>query len=432
MNDLFDAGPKNTPLAALLRPESLDEIIGQEHITGPGKLLRRRVEANQIGSILLYGPPGTGKTTTARAVGKMLGKRFVALHGARNKVKDVRDILPAAKDHPTLLFLDEVHRFSATQADELLDICEDGAMDFIGATTENPFHAVPKALVSRSTIMKIEPISMEDMERIIQRGLSHFEGQGLTVCFAPGMMEMLAGRAGGDARRALTAVENLCLGRSGSFEVTREDIEEVFQGSAVNFDRQGDMHYDITSAMIKAIRGSDPDGALYWLARLIHGGEDPRFIARRLIVHASEDIGLADNTALQTAVCAAQAVEFVGLPEARINLSHAVLHLARAPKSNSAYRAINLAMSHVETQRPLDVPLYLRDGHYAGAKALGHQGYKFPHDDPRGWVEQDYIPGIPRGTFYQSDARTEGTFEKRADMLEEKTKGRGAPRKFPG
>ncbi|MFW2587061.1 replication-associated recombination protein A [Sagittula sp. SSi028] len=428
--DLFDAAPsdRRRPLADVLRPTTLDEVIGQTALVAEGSILRRRVAADAVGSVLLYGPPGIGKTSIARAIGNMLGKEFRVLHAAGVRVQDIRKIADEARIRPILMFVDEVHRLSATQADDLLTICEEGTTDFIGATTENPYHAIPKALISRSQVLKLEPLTLEDMVQVVRRGLAHLSAQGIDIALTEAQITLIAGRSGGDARRALTTLESLSIGHTGA--VTEAMIEEVYAAAPVNFDRTGDQHYDITSAFIKSMRGSDPDATLYWLAVLVHAGEDPRFIARRIMIHASEDIGLADNTALQTAVAAAEAVERVGYPEAQIILAHAALHIARAPKSNAACRGIGAALSYVRSHPQLSVPLHLRDAHYAGAKALGHSGYRFPHKDPRGWVEQTYVEGVPRGAFYQSDARDAATFEKRADAHWESVTGQPAPRTF--
>jgi putative ATPase len=432
--ELFDTAPMqgSQPLAAVLRPKTLDDIIGQSALTTPDSVLRRRIAAKQLGSVVLYGPPGVGKTSIARAIGATLGKEFRSLHATRAGVKDIRKIADEARMIPILIFVDEVHRFSATQADDLLAICEDGTADFIGATTQNPYHALPKALISRSTILKLEPLSIEDMAKVVARGVAHLREQGLDVVMTPAQVTMIAGRSGGDARRALTTLESLAVGHADGkpIKITEEMLEDAYQAAAINYDRSGDEHYDVVSAFVKSMREADSDAVLYWLARLIHVGEDPRFIARRIMIHASEDVGLADNTALQTAVAAAQAVEMIGFPEARIILAHAALHVARAPKSNSACRGIGLALQAVENEAPASVPLHLRDAHYKGAKDLGHAGYDFPHDDPRGWVEQEYVPGLQPGKFYQSDARHSPTFEKRADDFWENTTGIKPRRRF--
>ncbi len=435
MSDLFDLSKEQgkQPLAAALRPRSLDEVIGQDALTAKGSILQRRIAADQLGSIVLYGPPGIGKTSIARAVGNMLNKDFRPLHATRAGVKEIRQLADEARMRPLLIFVDEVHRFSATQADDLLAICEDGTADFMGATTQNPYTALPKALISRSTILKLEPISLKDMEKVVVRGLDHLKSTGIKVALSAEQMRLIAGRSGGDARRALTTLESLAVGHMPGkpVTVTEEMIEEAYMASPVNHDRSGDQHYDIISAFIKSMRGgAAADAVLYWLARLIHAGEDPRFIARRIMIQASEDVGLADNSALQTAVAAAQAVELVGYPEARIILAHAALHVARAPKSGSANHGISAALAAVASEPPLPVPLHLRDTHYQGSEKLGHGGYRSPHKDPRGWVDQQYAPGIEPGRFYKSEARDAPTFEKRADEYWERITGRPSPRRF--
>lgn len=434
MSDLFHkAEPFNpSPLAAELRPQTLDDIIGQQAIVAPGSTLRRRMAAGRLGSIILYGPPGLGKTSIARAVGNSLGKSFRPLNATRAGVADIRKIADEARIRPTLIFVDEVQRFSATQADDLLALCEEGVVDFIGATTGNPYHVLTPALVSRSTILKLEPLTLQEMQQVVMRGIDHLRQQGIAVEIAPQQLRQLAGRSGGDARRALTALEGLAVGHPQGevVRISQAMIDEAYASAPVNHDRSGDAHYDVVSAFVKSMRGSDPDATLYWLARLIHGGEDPRYIARRIMIHASEDVGLADNSALQTAVAAATAVEKIGYPEAKIILAHAALHVARAPKSGSACRGISLALDYVASRPAAIVPLYLRDAHYKGAEALGHVGYQFPHDDQRGWVEQDYAPDIAQGSFYQSDARDGGTFEKRADEYWERLTRQPQARRF--
>lgn len=417
MTDLFDTGIPlgKAPLAARLRPAHLDDIIGQSAILAPNSILRRRINGNCLGSVILYGPPGIGKTSIARAIGNTLEKQFRSLNASRASVADLRKLADEARLIPLLIFVDEIQRFSTTQADDLLALCEEGTVDFIGATTGNPYHVLTPALISRSTILKLEPLSLDEMEQVLKRGIDYLDAQGIHVKLTPAQRRVIAGRSGGDARRAITALESLSAGHAkGPVTVTDGMIEEVYAAAPINHDRSGDAHYDVVSAFVKSMRGSDPDATLYWLARLIHGGEDPRYIARRIMIHASEDVGLADNTTLQTAVAALQAVEKIGYPEAQTVLAHAALHVARAPKSMSSARGISSALHFVSTQPPAAVPLHLRDNHYKGAASLGHVGYRLPHDDPRGWVEQVYGP-VPQGTFYKSDARNAPTFEKRAD-----------------
>lgn len=434
MSDLFDKALPvgHLPLAAALRPGTLDDVIGQSAIVGPQSILRRRIAARALGSVILYGPPGVGKTSIARAIGTMLDKTFHPLHATRAGVADIRRLADEARIRPILIFVDEVQRFSATQTDDLLAICENGTADFIGATTGNPYHVLTPALVSRSVILKLEPLSIEDMQEVVRRGIAHLGQTGIAVEMTEAQIRLIAGRSGGDARRALTTLESLAVGhRGGAVKITESLLEEAYAAAAVNHDRSGDQHYDVVSAFIKSMRGSDPDATLYWLARLIHAGEDPRYIARRIMIHASEDVGLADNSALQTAVAAATAVEKIGYPEAQIVLAHAALHVARAPKSTSACRGISLALAAVASAPPVIVPKHLRDTHYKGAEALGHVGYRLPHDDPRGWLEQDYVPGLRPGTFYQSDARGSATFERRADEFWADVTGAPQPRSFP-
>lgn len=417
-NDLFSAASKADrpkPLAEEARPKSLGGVVGHEALLGPGKLLRRKVESGRLGTVILYGPPGTGKTTIARAIGATMGKDFRTIHGAESGVAEIRKLAQEADVRPVLAFADEIHRFNSSTQDRLLSLTEDGVFDLIGATSVNPYHNLTPALVSRATILELHPLSIEEIEKIVERAAWRLKDEGVAVSFGEGVLRSLAGRAGGDARRAIKALEDIAVGREGNLEVTQDMVDEVYEASPIMYDRTGDAHYDIVSAFVKSMRGGDEDATLYWLARLVHGGEDPRYIARRIMVHASEDVGLADNAALQTAVAALHAVEKIGYPEARIVLAHAALHVCRAPKSNSAYAGINRALEHVRTQPPVPVPMHLRDTHYEGAAPLGRGGYRSPHSDPRGWTEQEYLPGVEPGTFYRSDARDAATFEKRAD-----------------
>ncbi|MEZ0168144.1 replication-associated recombination protein A [Microvirga sp. TS319] len=431
-SDLFSKAQERRPkpLAAEIRPHTLDELIGQRHILGPNGPLRRRVQAGRLGTVILFGPPGVGKTTIARAIGQEMRKEFRSLHPASSNVSDIKAVAQEARAKDVLVFIDEIHRFSSAQQDYLLDLTETGTFDLIAATTGNPYHVLTPALVSRASIFQLEPHSLDDLKNVVERAVDFLAQQkGLDVRLDGEALKQLTGRAGGDARRVLNALETLVLGSppGTTVPITGSMVDEVYQASPLPFDRKGDFHYDTISAFIKSMRGSDPDATLYWLARLIHSGEDPRFIARRILIHASEDVGLADNTALQTAAAALTAVQHVGYPEAQIVLAHAALHIARAPKSNSACRGIGAAMSYVKSQPMISVPPHLRDGHYAGAAKLGHIGYQFPHDDPRGWVDQTYAPGIRSGQFYQSDGRGGHTFEARADAWWERVTGQPQP-----
>lgn len=419
MSDLFTTAnaSRPKPLAAELRPSRLDDIVGQRHLLAPDTMFRKRVASGRIGSVVMFGPPGIGKTTIARAIGNESKREFRSLHPAHNKVEDIKAVAAEARDKPILVFVDEGHRYNAAQQDYLLSLTEEGVFDFILATSENPYFALTRALVSRSTIFELKPLTVEEMEEVVRRAIRHLQRKGIGLQIAPEMITMIAGRSSGDARRALNVVEGLVAGVAEGETVlaTPEMVEEIYAASPLPYSRQGDDHYNCISAWIKSMRGSDPDATLYWLAKLIAGGEDPRFIARRLLIHASEDVGLADNSVLSTAAAALAAVQHVGYPEAQIILAHAALHIARAPKSNSACRGISLALEYVKSQPNIPVPPHLRDTHYSGAKELGYEGYQFPHDDGRGWVPQDYAPGVTQGQFYQSDGRGGATFEERAD-----------------
>jgi putative ATPase len=399
----------NAPLAVRMRPQSLDEVVGQDHLLGAGSPLRRLVEGAAPASVLLYGPPGTGKTTLATLVSQSIGRRFVALSALTAGVKEVRAVIDEARrrltrsGESTVLFIDEVHRFSKTQQDALLGAVEDRIVLLVAATTENPFFSIVSPLLSRSLVLQLHPLTDEDVRTLIHRTVEDERGLGGALGLAKDAEDHLVRLAGGDARRALTALEAAAdsAAATGLEEIDLATVEATVDKAAVRYDRQGDQHYDVTSAFIKSIRGSDVDAALHYLARMIEAGEDPRFIARRLIVHASEDIGMADPTALQVAVAAQQAVQFIGMPEGRLALAQATIHLATAPKSNAVITAIDAALSDVRAGGAGSVPPHLRDGHYTGAARLGHaQHYRYPHNVPEGVLAQQYPPDNLIGRDY--------------------------------
>jgi putative ATPase len=394
------------PLATRMRPASLDEMVGQEHILGPDKPLTVLAESGRLPSILLWGPAGSGKTTLAYILGANVGGEFVQLSAVASGVADARKVMARAKDslYPTVLFVDEVHRWSKSQQDVLLPAVEEGTIILIGATTENPYFSLVSPLLSRCLLLRLEPLSAGDVRTLLDRALTDSERGlgGVEVKVTDEALDHLADIAGGDARVALTGLEAAVLAAQarGETEVDRPAAEEAIQKKAIVYDRQGDAHYDVISAFIKSIRGSDPDAALFWLARMIEAGEDPRYIARRMVVHASEDVGLADPRALLVAVAAAQAVEYVGLPEARLNLAEAAIYLARAPKSNSVIAALGRATEDAASNDP--VPLHLKEasGH-PGLRKLGYgKGYKYPHDYPSHRVDQQYRPVRFEGKRY--------------------------------
>jgi putative ATPase len=395
---------RHQPLAARMRPRSLDEYVGQTHILGPGQLLRRAIEADRIQSLIFYGPPGTGKTSLAQIIARQTKSKFERLSGVESNVADMRRVLSAAanrmenKGQPTILFIDEIHRFNKAQQDVLLPDVESGVVRLIGATTHNPFFFVNSPLVSRSQIFELQPLTEEDLLNLLQRALSDEErGLGyMKIQADEAALRHLAKLSDGDARKALNSLEIAALTtapeENGTIHITLAVAEQSIQKKAVVYDGDGDAHYDTISAFIKAMRGSDPDATLYWLAKMIHAGEDPRFIARRIVIHAAEDVGLADPMALVLAQAAFQAAEFIGWPEARIPLAEAAIYIATAPKSNTVVMAIGAAMKDVESGRTLPVPEHLRDSHYKGAKRLGHgEGYQYAHDHPGHFVAQDYL-----------------------------------------
>ena len=393
------------PLAARMRPRTFEEFVGQGHLVGPGKALTKLVAGGNLPSLIMWGPAGTGKTTLAHLLARAVSADLIQLSATSSGVADARKVMEGAKGglFRTVLFVDEVHRWSKAQQDVLLPAVESGTVTLIGATTENPYFSLNTPLLSRCLLLRLEPLDPEHLRSLLRRALDDPErGLGKAgVSIADDALEHLVEISGGDARMALTGLEAAVLAAEGAgeSEITRELAADAVQRKAVVYDRQGDAHYDVISAFIKSIRGSDPDAALFWLARMLEAGEDARFIARRMIVHASEDVGLADPRALLIAVAAAQAVEHVGLPEARLNLAEAAIYLARAPKSNSVYTALAAAMEEAVSADP--VPAHLRDASYPGAKRLGHgQGYQYPHDYPGHQVEQEYRPVRFQGTRY--------------------------------
>ena len=415
MPDLFESEPAaqavvkapagSAPLAARMRPENLDEVVGQEHILGPGKLLRRAIEADRISSILLYGPPGVGKTSLAQVIALSTRSKFERLSGVESTVADIRRVVASASNRintsgqRTILFVDEIHRFNKAQQDVLLPDVESGVLRLIGATTHNPFFYVNSPLVSRSQVFQLEPIPPENLCLLMRRALGDSERGlgGFRVEADDDAFRHLAVTADGDARKCLNALELAVLttppGEDGVVRLTLSVAEESIQRKAVVYDADEDQHYDTISAFIKSMRGSDPDAAVYWLAKMLYAGEDIRFIARRIVICASEDVGMADPQALILAVAAQQAVEFLGMPEARIPLAHAAIHVATAPKSNRAYMAVDAALADVKNGLTLPVPKHLRDTHYKGSAKLGHgEGYQYAHDFEGGYVPQAYLP----------------------------------------
>ena len=424
-----DGVDPNAPLAARMRPRSVAEFVGQEHFFGEGKLLRRMLDADRLASVIFYGPPGTGKTALAHVIAGHTQARFEALNAAACGVAEVREVLAAAKHRRrasgqrTVLFVDEIHRFNKAQQDVLLPDVEEGVVVLIGATTHNPFFTVVPALVSRSQIFEFQPLSVEDIRTLMQRALADAE-RGLGACkvsLADEALDHLATLSDGDARRALNALEVGVLTTEPDADgVVQFDLavaEDSIQRKAIVYDRDEDAHYDAASAFIKSMRGSDPDAALYWMAKMLEAGEDPRFIARRIVICAAEDVGNANPHALILANAALQIAEFVGLPEAKIPLAQAVTFIACCPKSNAAYKAIAAAEKDVKEGRTMAVPDHLRDASYRGAERLGRgQGYQYAHDHEGHYVEQDYIPE-ERVYYEPTDQGYEKAFKERLEWL---------------
>ena len=417
------------PLAARMRPRSMDEFVGQHHFLGTGKLLRRLVASDRLGSVLFYGPPGTGKTTLARLLAGASRSDFRQLSAVTGGVKDVREILDSARDdvatggRRTLLFVDEIHRFNKAQQDVLLHDVEEGVVILVGATTSNPFFAVNSALVSRSQVFEFQPLSSEDVVRLLERALADKErglGQ-FQTSVETGALQYLANVSDGDARRALNALEIAVLScQEPPIRITRDLVAESVQRKSMEYDATGDAHYDAASALIKSIRGSDPDAGLYWLARMLEAGEDVRFLTRRLVILASEDVGNADPQALTLAVAGMQACEMVGLPECQFALAQVVTYLACAPKSNASTVAIGEARHDVREGRLIPVPMHLRDSHYAGAKQLGHgQGYQYSHEESDGIAAQDYL-GVQREYYRPAPRGFEAELAKRLEVIRAK------------
>jgi len=422
-----EAIPHRQPLAARMRPLSLDDYAGQSHILAPGQLLRRAIEADRVQSVIFYGPPGTGKTSLAQIIARQTRSQFERLSGVESNVADMRRVLSAAANRlentgrATILFIDEIHRFNKAQQDVLLPDVESGVIKLIGATTHNPFFFVNSPLVSRSQIFELRPLTAEDLMRLLQRALADSErGLGhLRIRAEETALQHLAVLSDGDARKALNSLEIAALttepGSDGVLHLTLEVAEQSIQKKAVVYDGDGDAHYDTISAFIKSMRGSDPDAALYWLAKMIHAGEDPRFIARRIVICAAEDVGLADPMALVLANAALAAAEFVGWPEARIPLAEATIYLATANKSNSAYRAIDAALEDVRSGRTLPVPAPLRDASYQAAAQLGHGvGYQYAHDGRDHFVAQDYL-GAERRYYEPTEQGVEKKIKERVE-----------------
>ncbi|MFN2625350.1 MAG: replication-associated recombination protein A [Mycobacteriales bacterium] len=431
-----DAERRAAPLAVRMRPQTLDEIVGQQHLLGPGTPLRRLVEGDAALSLILWGPPGSGKTTIAHVISAATQRRYAELSAVTSGVKDVRAVIEAARSAltmtgaQTVLFIDEVHRFSKTQQDALLPAVENNWVTLVAATTENPFFSVISPLLSRSLLLRLQPLSDDDIRALLGRALTDPRGLNAAITLTDDAAEHLVAIAGGDARRALTALE---AGAGAAQALQRDEVdlatlEDAVAKAAVRYDRDGDQHYDVVSAFIKSMRGSDVDAALHYLARMIEAGEDPRFIVRRMVILASEDIGLADPTALLTAVAAAHALELVGLPEAKLNLAQAVIHLCLAPKSNAVITAIGAATADIEAGRIGGVPPHLRDAHYPGAKRVDHgKGYRYAHDFPDALVAQQFAPDavVGRDYYVPTEHGAERALKERLARVREVLRGSG-------
>lgn len=412
---LKENNDNNAPLAQRLKPRTLEEYVGQEHILAKDKLLYRSIKSDRITSLILYGPPGVGKTSLAKIIARTTHCNYVELNAVTSGIKEIKAVVEKAqneiaiKGKKTILFIDEIHRFNKTQQDSLLPHVEKGIITLVGATTENPFFEVNKALLSRSMIFKLEPLTEEHIIKLINRALTDKElgYGGIKIKLYDDALKFICTNASGDARKALNALELAVLttnkSRDGLIHVTLDVVEECMQKRQVSYDKSGDYHYDVVSAFIKSIRGSDPDAAVHYLARMLYSGEEPEFIARRIVISASEDVGNADPYALLVANAALNVVKSIGMPEARITLAQAVTYLASAPKSNAAYNAINAALADIEKQDIGAVPMHLRDSHYGGAKALNHGAeYKYPHDYDHHYVKQQYLPKeLSRKKYYE-------------------------------
>lgn len=413
---LFEAGKDTMPLAARMRPVSLDEIVGQDHLLGKSRPLRRAIETDRLGSLVLYGPPGSGKTTIAEVIAGTTSSKFVRLNAVYSGVADIRRVIAGARDalsmngERTVVFIDEIHRFNKSQQDALLPAVEDGSITLIGATTENPFFDIVAPLVSRSRIFMLKPISSEELGKLLRRAATDPErglgGSGLS--FEEAALDYIARHAGGDARIALNVLEMAAIATEDG-NVGMKLVSDILGRTLLKYDMQGDIHYDVISAFIKSMRGSDPDAALHYLARMLDSGEDPRFVARRILIHASEDVGMADPSAVMVAAAAAYAVEHIGMPEARITLAQAAIHIATAPKSNAVVEGINAALQDLKDKPLGQVPQHLASGGYKGAEKLGKGiGYEYPHSFPGGWIEQQYMPDEFAGAKYYKPPETGG------------------------